>query len=188
MTVVSLRIDPVVLLNERARKQGWTFVCERKLEFESPKLQAVSDLWQSRSAPGRLPTRQEFSARDLKDVLPNLVIMESVLVQDRRSFRFRYMGSSAVSYLGELTGRIVEDCLPASAAERTSACYQVAHDARCALRFVTRFSLDQINFLTGEIFAAPLASDGVNADMAMSVIDFHERAVALPARRSPPEQ
>lgn len=183
MTAVSLRSDPVVLLNERARKMGWTFVCERKLEFESPKLQAVSDLWLSRTASGRLPTRQEFSARDLKDVLADLVIMESVPVEDRLSFRFRYMGSHAVSYVGEFTGRIIDDCLPPSAAERTTACYQASHDARCALRFVTRFSLDQLNFLTGEFFAAPLASDGANADMVMTVIDFHKRAVTLPAPR-----
>jgi hypothetical protein len=43
------------------------------------------------------------------------------------------------------------------------------------LRFVTRFSLDAINFLTAEFIGLPLASDGVHLDMVMSVTHFRGR-------------
>ncbi len=172
MSLAALRADPVDVLNARARSGGWTFTCDRQLDFDSPKLRAVLALWQARASPGNLPARADFTARDLKDVLADLSFCDIIDAGDRDRYRCRYIGSHPVHYFGEMTGTFMDEVLPPPALERTTACYETIVEARYALRFVTRFSMDKINFLTAEIFGAPLACDGVVPDIIMSVTCF----------------
>lgn len=164
--------DPVDALNAMAQRRGWTFTCDRRLEFEAAQLSATLALWRSRALAGRLPARADFSMRDLKGVLTDLIVFDVVRDEQRMRFRCRNIGSHAVGFLGELTGRFLEESLPPAASERTAACYSAIVEASCPLRFVTRFSMDKINFLTAEFIGVPLASDGVTVDMVMSVTHF----------------
>jgi len=164
--------DPVDALNLRVRAKGWTFTCERGAKFDCAKLTAACALWQSQVTPGRLPARSVFTARMMKDFLPELSIIEVVRADGANRFRHRLIGTKIVSYMGERTGLFLDEYLPQPALERTSMGYQTVVDARCALRFVTQFTLDPISYLSAEFFAAPLASDGVTIDMMISVTDF----------------
>jgi hypothetical protein len=164
--------DPVDALNLRARAKGWTFTCERGAKFDCAKLTAACALWQSQAAPGRLPARPAFTARLMKDFLPELSIMEIVRADGANRFRHRLMGTGIVRYMSEMTGMFLDEYLPQPALERTLMGYQTVIDARCPLRFVTQFTLDPISYLSAEIFAAPLSSNGVTIDMMMSVTDF----------------
>ena len=172
MSAVPLVADPVDVLNLRVRAKGWTFTCERGVKFDSVKLTAACALWQSQAAPGRLPARSMFTARMMKDFLPDLSIMETIRSGAATRFRHRLMGTNVVRYMGERTGMFLGDYLPEPALERTLMGYQTVIDARCPLRFVTQFTMDPISYLSAEFFAAPLASDGVTIDMMMSVTDF----------------
>jgi hypothetical protein len=172
MTSVSADGDPVRKLNEKATLRGWAFVCERGPHFEAPKLVEVHALWESRSAPGKLPARAEFSARDLLRVLPVLMIAEIVRTDDRMRFRYRYVGTQMASTIGEMTGRFLDEVLPEPSLERTTACYQATVDAREPLRVVTRSSLNTVSYLSAEILSAPLAGDGTTVDMLMTVTSF----------------
>lgn len=172
MSAVPLVADPVDALNLRVRARGWTFTCERGAKFNSTKLTAACALWQSHAAPGRLPARSVFTARMMKDFLPDLSIMEVVRVGGGNRYRHRLVGTNVARYMGEKTGMFLDDYLPEPALERTLMGYQTVIDARCALRFVTQFTMDPISYLSAEIFAAPLASDGVTTDMMLTVTDF----------------
>ena len=164
--------DPVEELNAMAQRRKWSFTCYRDLEFEAPQLRATLALWQSRALDGRLPARADFSMQDLKHVLRDLVILDIVRDEHGARFRCRNIGSHAASYLGDMTGRFIDEALPSPANERTIACYATIAEACCPLRFVTRFSMDRINFMTAEFIGLPLASDGVVPDMVMSVTHF----------------
>jgi hypothetical protein len=174
MSAVPLVADPVDVLNLRVRAKGWTFTCERGAKFDSAKLTAACALWQSQAAPGRLPARSMFTARMMKDFLPDLSIMETIRAGAATRFRHRLMGTNVVRYMGERTGMFLDDYLPEPALERTLMGYQTVIDARCPLRFVTQFTMDPISYLSAEFFAAPLASDGVTVDMMMSVTEFRK--------------
>jgi hypothetical protein len=167
-----LPADAVDALNAQALRRKWSFTCDRHLQFEAPELSATLALWRSRALDGRLPTRAEFSMRDLKHVARDLTILDVVRDEHRTRYRCRNIGSHAVSYLGEMTGRFLDEALPALAYERTAACYATIIEARCPLRVVTRFSMDKINFMTAEFIGLPLASGGVTIDMVMSVTHF----------------
>ncbi len=174
MKAAVLPDDPIAALNARARAKGWTFVCGPGEDFDAPNLNAVCALWWSLAAPGKLPARAAFTARALKDFLPDLVIAD--ILRPGTRIRFRYVGMNAVRYLGEMTGAFMDEYLPPSANERTAACYQAIIEARCPLRVVTRFSMDPIKYLSAEFFGAPLATDGVTPDMVMTITDFRRPA------------
>jgi hypothetical protein len=172
LAAVASPFDPVDALNARAHAQGWTFTCDRHLAFDAPELNAVLALWQSHAAAERIPARGDFPARELKQVLRDLIVYDVVHDGPRTRFRCRIMGSHAARYLGEMTGRFLDESLPPDALARTAACYATVVEARCPLRFVTRFSLDRINFMSAEFIGLPLATDGVMPDMVMSVTHF----------------
>lgn len=129
-------------------------------------------LWQSLALDAKIPARAAFTARALKDVLRDLMICDRLWDGTRRRYRCRYMGSNVVNHIGEMTGAFLDEFLPALANERTTACYDTVVEARGPLRFVTRFSMDRINFLSAEFIGAPMASNGVDIDMIMSVTHF----------------
>ena len=161
--------DAVDALNARARARGWTFTADRRLEFHAPKLTDVCALWHRKACAGRIPRRADFSARELKGVLADLMIMDIVWSGQVMRLFHRYTGSAIGYTLGENTGKFMDDTLPPPTYERTVACFETVARASTPLRFTTRFSLDRISFLTAEFFAAPLAEDGVTPDKLMAV-------------------
>ena len=172
MTLAIIESDPVQKLNEKAELRGWTFACDRDLQFDAPNLSNVLTLWKMRASAGRLPARSDFSARDLMRVLPTLMIAEIIRAGDQVRYRYRYVGTHVAQTIGELTGKFLDEALPEPSRERTTACYQAVIDAREPLRFLTKFSLDKISYLCAEFLSAPLASDGATVDMVMTVTDF----------------
>jgi hypothetical protein len=172
MTSAFAITDPVQRLNEKAISRGWTFACDRDLRFEAPKLSDVLELWKKHANGGKIPARSDFSARDLLRVLPVLMIAQIVRTDGRERYRYRYVGTQAAQTIGELTGKMLDEALPEPARERTTECYKAIVEARGPLRFVTKFSLDQISYLSAEFLSAPLACDGTTIDMVMTVTDF----------------
>ena len=166
------RAGVIETLNGQARAEGWTFVCSPAAQFDADKLNAVNELWRAQTHSGSLPARGDFSARALKEVLPDLTIAEIVETEQGTRYRYRLMGTRAAHYLGEMTGSFMDAHLPLAVYQRTAACYRAIVDARGPLRFVTRFSLDPINFLSAEFFAAPLSRDRLTPHMVMTVTEF----------------
>jgi hypothetical protein len=120
MTSVTTGIDPVRQLNDKAKRLGWTFLCDRALHFDAPQLGEIRALWESRCSPGKIPARRAFSARDLLRVLPVLMIVELVPFEGRMRFRYRYVGTYIASTIGETTGLFLDEVLaePASSGRR----------------------------------------------------------------------
>jgi hypothetical protein len=163
--------DLVSALNAKAQERGWTFTCNRE-PCSEPKLNHVSGLWQERAKNGEIPARSDFSIRDLKSVTPELLIVELVADEDRARFRYRYVGTHVARTMGEMTGKFMDEVLEGTTLERTIACYETVIQAREPLRFLTKFSLNRINYFGGEFLCAPLASDHKVVDMVMAVVQF----------------
>jgi hypothetical protein len=167
----TIDVDPVRRLNALARAANWETRADPALAFRDLRLNQFHELWLTVVNTERLPARAEFTARMLKSYLPNLSIVE-VTAPDGRRFVHRYVGTAVTDRLGPLTGLSLEECLPAQTLQRTLAFMNAVVESRRALRIVTRFRLNSVDFLMGEIFAAPLAEDGVTPDRLLTITYF----------------
>jgi hypothetical protein len=180
---------PAQWFNARARELGWKTSCDETLAFDRPELNSMHTLWSEIAQTQRLPSRALFTARLLKPFLPHL----SILSVDgeagaARRYRHRYVGTTIARVFGEMTGLCFEDILPPELRPATLACFDTLVDGRRPLRFTTRFQLSRIDYLGGEIFAAPLSDDGVTPNMLLSITYFipPSAAAAQPACRALP--
>src|ERR1700733_14282940 len=101
--------DSVDATNALAARRKWSFTCYRDLDFEASALRATLALWQSKATHGRLPARADLSMRDLKHVLRDMIVLDIVRDGGQMRFRCRNIGSHAVSLLGEVTGRFMDE-------------------------------------------------------------------------------
>jgi hypothetical protein len=167
--------------NARAREEGWATACDASLSFDRPELNRMRALWDEIAPAPRLPSRAQFTARLLKPFLPHLSILSiDGPAGSARCYRHRYVGTAISRTFGEMTGRCIEDILPPALQARTNACFDAVADGRRPLRFTTHFQLSKIDYLRGEIFAAPLSEDGMTPNMVLSVTYFVQPS-AVPA-------
>jgi len=75
-------------------------------QVTSPRIHRLYDYWQHRRARrgGRLPKRGDIAPDEIKDLLPNIMIVD--VERDPIRFRYRLVGTRVVEYNGvEFTGR-----------------------------------------------------------------------------------
>ena len=74
-------------------------------EITSPRIHRLRSYWQSQGAlRGGLPRRSDIAPGDIKDLLPNIMIVD--VERDPLRFRYRLVGTRVVEYNGvEFTGR-----------------------------------------------------------------------------------
>lgn len=143
------------------------------------------EVWRARCRPGRLPSRADFGARELKPFLRNVVILDVVPHQMRRRYLHRLVGSAIAARMGEMTGKFLDEILPPPVLEKTAAFFDAVIEQRCPLRAVNDYDLESISHTRGEIFLAPLADDGATPNMLLTVSYIAARSAgptALSAR------
>ncbi len=177
-------LDPAGWLDAHAKAHNWPSRADASLSFEHPQLRKLRALWWEVAGVGRLPSRAQFTARLLKPFLADLTIVGIVGPPDTpRRYIHRFVGSHIVSVMGELTGLAFEDFLPPTLVPRTLAFMDAVADSRRPLRIFTQFSFEKADYLSAEIFAAPLSDDGIRPNALMSVAYFAS-AAAQEARQS----
>ncbi|MDE2181855.1 MAG: PAS domain-containing protein [Alphaproteobacteria bacterium] len=139
------------------------------LSFREPQLVRFCAHWRSVAGADRLPARGRFTARLLKPYLRNLAVLE-ITPQAARRFIHRNVGTAITERFGELTGRAFEDFLSPEIASRTTEFLAASVEARAPIRVVTQFW--QREHLLAEIFAGPLADDGIIPDRLLLVSYF----------------
>lgn len=71
------------------------------------KLEKLVTLWRAKCVNGRLPSRDDFTPRDLKPWLGNLALLELV---PAGGYRFRVCGTGLIPRFGcDATGKVIED-------------------------------------------------------------------------------
>lgn len=163
--------DPFEICNRRARKEGWETRADPTLAFREPQLLQVRELWHNLTDEHRLPSRAELTARLMKPYLRHLTVMDIGRPGQKR-FVHRFVGTEITHHMGELTGTSLEDFLPEHLVARTTLFFEAVVEARRAVRIVTRFQLKAVDFLLAEIFAAPLAADGITPDKLVTISYF----------------
>lgn len=73
-------------------------------ELTSPRIHRLHEYWQHQCKDGKLPRRSDIAPEQIRDLLPNIMIVE--VEHNPMRFRYRLVGTRVVEYNGvEFTGR-----------------------------------------------------------------------------------
>lgn len=73
-------------------------------ELTSPRIHRLHEYWQRQCKDGKLPRRADIAPEQIRDLLPNIMIVE--VEHNPLRFRYRLVGTRVVEYNGvEFTGR-----------------------------------------------------------------------------------
>lgn len=159
--------------NARARAEGWPSLCDAALSFHRVEFRVLTATWRS-FATRQLPTRKDFTPRSLKALLRNVAIYERVANGTVR-YRVRLMGTAFADVMGDLSGKFLDEAIPAEHLTRWHAALDTAIEAGAPLRFVSRTDTVNKPFLVGEYFEAPILTDDGSPNMILAAGMFAPR-------------
>lgn len=160
--------------NQRAAREKWYYHCDPALAFSDSYHDPLLNLWRSKSEGRVMPKRSDFTPRDLKDVLRNIVIFERAESSPSR-YRWRLIGTNLTSMAGDNTGKMLEDTLPPDHVARWTQCYDLVLDGGKPLRFLGRVHLKGREYLDAENLYVPLANDNDVPTFAMALCRYTPR-------------
>lgn len=140
-------------------------VLDETLSFESEIIKNAFAEW---SRHGPLPSRADFTPRSSKAFLGNMVIFER---QDA-TYRIRLMGTRITVVLGEMQGKLLEECLPAAVAARWKAVLDDTLASQTPVRVIKKVGFKDLHFLQAEILVAPLCDAERRPTMLFTVAVF----------------
>jgi hypothetical protein len=161
---------------------------ERGEAYLTPELKNLGSLWHSKSTDGRLPTRSDFSLRELKSVLRNLAIMDASVEGGRMRFFVRFMGSELDTQLMPLTGHHVDEVLPEYFRNKWQALWQRALDFPHPTRSLSRAEFRERQYAYVESLYCPLADDARVQSKLMAAVFYHQIDAGSPKQRALAEQ
>jgi hypothetical protein len=161
--------------NQRAAREKWYHYCDPTLAFTHSYHSPLLNLWRSKSEVRIMPRRSDFSPRDLKDVLRNIVIFERVS-RDPSHYRWRLIGTNLTHMAGDNTGKMIEETLPRDQIKRWVECFDLTLDGGQPLRFLGRVHLEGREYLDAENLFVPLTNDNDEPTFAMGLCRYTPRS------------
>jgi hypothetical protein len=158
--------------NRAAEAGDWHSLCDVTLKFLHPDLVKLHDLWKSEASGDGIPLRRTMSPRLLKSFLRDIAIYERIGEGPARRYRVRLMGTSFAQILGDFTGKFLDEAVRAEVLPRWYGALDATLGARVPLRFLGREDTNQMSFLTGEFFSAPLVSDGGEVNLVLGAARY----------------
>jgi hypothetical protein len=162
----------------------------------APEFRALLEYWMSKrpagAAPGWLPGRQhvdpaELPPRQLQQVLLFEVVPPSGSMAARR-FRFRVAGTAFAQLVGrDVTGLHVDELGAPDRVAPVDRALNMVVDARRPVFLEGRLTLPSAEFCWVRRLGVPLAQDGVQVDMVLSVWLAERRPLAETSQRPLPE-
>jgi hypothetical protein len=160
------------------------YICDPDLLFVTPKLKQLLQIWNEKRASANVPSRADFSIRDLYFALPNIAIVACIHQGSRRRFRVQLMGSELDAYVGPMTGRFIDEALPERIADKWSTIWSAALAANGPHRSAGRVEVAGKGYYVFEKFCAPLRADGEDAKPLLVATYFHPCENGLPQANS----
>lgn len=146
--------------NARSAHEKWQTRCDEALAFDNAKLAQLRDIWLAVRGDRVVPQREAFTARILGQHLRDLTFVERVEEGGARRYRFRMFGSGLARFIGDSTGKFLDEVIPEAFIASWLATYDLAVGAQQPLRFVSRFRAAQLDHVQAESLVAPVAGEG----------------------------
>src|ERR1700678_1789391 len=98
--------------NQHALSHRWHMACDPGLAFSEAYHAPLLGIWQARPAGRKMPLRSQMTPRDLKDYLRHIILVQREEANPSR-YRWRLIGTSVTEIVGEHTGKLFDDSIPA---------------------------------------------------------------------------
>jgi hypothetical protein len=158
--------------NRAAKAGDWHSLCDVTLKFMHPDLIRLHEIWKREAAGSGIVSRKVMSPRLLKSFLRDIALYERIGEGSTRRYRVRLMGTSFAQILGDLTGKFLDDTIPEALLPRWYAALDATLGTRAPLRFLGREDTNQMTFLTGEFFSAPLTADDGQLNLVLGAARY----------------
>jgi hypothetical protein len=160
--------------NNRAAREKWYHCCDPALAFSDAYYDPLLALWRAKAQGRAMPRRSDFSPRDLKDVLRNIVMFER-MERNPSQYRWRLIGTALTHMAGDNTGKMLEETLPPDQIARWVECFDLILAGAQPLRFLGRVHLKGREYLDAENLFVPLANDSGEPTFAMGLCRYTPR-------------
>ena len=154
--------------NRKAREQNWAHFCDPTLAFTKPHYNQLLSIWRAKAGDRVMPRRSEMTARDLKDFLRNLLLVQRESVNPSR-YVWRLIGTSTTEIVGHNTGKKLEETIPA---ERLPAWIETSDmilESGQPWRVRGRVHIQGREYLDAENLYLPLANDSDEPSFIMGL-------------------
>ena len=144
--------------NQKSVQQGWHQFCDPTLSFSDPIYREMLAVWRAKAGERSMPSRSELSARDLKNFLRHLVVVERN-AHDSLKYSWRLTGTSLTEILGSHSGKSFEETVAPEHLPRWIESLNMILDSKQPWRFLGRVHLQGREYLHAEHLYVPLAND-----------------------------
>ena len=161
-------------LNQKAMQQKWHHFCDPTLSFTSSIYEELLATWRAKANGRIMPMRSQITARDLRNVLRNIVLVERDVTNPKR-FSWRLAGQSVTEVLGSHTGKTFDECVPSELLPRWIESMNIILDGAQPMRFIGRVHISGREYLDAEHLYVPLANDNGDPAYVMGLCRYTPR-------------
>jgi hypothetical protein len=137
---------------------------------QSQRIQRLAAYWREKAAGAGMPARSDFDPVDVRDLLPNLMMLD--VVGDPPRFRYRLVGTRVVQYTGfDFTGRCLDEMV-FQGRDFMEDCYRRLLAERRPIFGHYAWLVRSRHFGRCEFALFPLSDDGKRVDRCVSIEDY----------------
>jgi hypothetical protein len=145
--------------NENAIQKNWKQFCDPTLAFTDECYTQLLALWREKAGTRPMPSRSQMTARDLKDFLRHISLVQREEENGVAHYRWRLIGTSVTQIVGHHTGKLFEDSVPPEHLSRwMQACNMILESGQ-PWRFLGQVQIHDREYLRAEHLYLPLADD-----------------------------
>jgi len=136
---------------------------------QSQRIHKLNAYWLAK-AKGRVPSRSAIDPVDVRELLPNLMLID--VVSDPARFRYRLVGTRVVQYTGfDFTGRCIDEMV-FQGRDFMEQCYRRMLAERRPVFGHYAWLVRSRHFGQCEFAVFPLSEDGVTVNRAIGIEDY----------------
>lgn len=143
--------------------------CDTAL-VQSSRIHRLYTYWRQKAAGAAMPARSDFDPVDVRELLPNLMMLD--VVGDPPRFRYRLVGTRVVQYTGfDFTGRCLDEMV-FQGRDFMEGCYRRVWAERRPIFGHYAWLVRSRHFGRCEFALLPLSDDGTRVDRCISIEDY----------------
>jgi hypothetical protein len=148
-----------------------SIVLDRSLQFEHSCTKLARDYWRSCCNGIQMPSRTDLNPVAMRKFASHTGLIE-VRPSDRDAadYFIRLAGSEWEQVFGRMTGRFLHEFLNEKIEARWRAVFDVVRDEAAPLRVLAPIAFEPKNWLTSEMFVAPLGQNGLVSMLFMTFV------------------
>lgn len=159
---------------------------------QSQRIHRLNAYWRDK-AHGGMPARAEFDPVDVRELLPNLMMLD--VLMDPPRLRYRLVGTRVVQYTGfDFTGRYLDELI-FQGRDFMEECYQLVLREKRPIFGHYAWLVRSRHFGRCEFGLFPLSDDGKRVDRCVSIEDYermerdilafgHQKTIGRQARQA----